>query len=169
MALKLLNHGFFETLRRKARYFYLRLILLPDIPHQVSLGLAVGVFVGLTPTVPLQTILAVPLARLLRGSMIAAAIGVWVTNPLTIPLFYPAFFFLGRALTPYGQAAQLSALNEGQDLLALGTDAALASLFGGLVMGIILAPLAYLLTFKYVDRFQAWERTKIRRRFDLSP
>jgi len=169
MAFRRLSRGFFETLRRKARYFYLRLILLPDTPHRVGLGLAVGVFVGLTPLMPLHTILAVPLARLLRGSMIAAAIGVWITNPLTIPLLYPAFFFLGRALTPYGQAVQLSALNEGQDLLAIGTDAALAGIFGGLVMSIILAPLTYLLTFKYVDRFQAWERAKIRQRFDLSP
>ena len=169
MALRRLNRGFVETLVRKARYFYLRLILLPDTPHRVSLGLAVGVFVGLTPTVPFQTILAVPIARLVRGSMIAAAIGVWITNPLTIPLFYPAFFFLGRALTPYGQAVQLSALNEGQDLLVLGTDAVLAGIFGGLVMGVILAPLTYLLAFKYVDRFQAWERARIRQRFGLSP
>ncbi|MDY6851378.1 MAG: DUF2062 domain-containing protein [Thermodesulfobacteriota bacterium] len=169
MALRRLNRGFFEKLVRTVRYFYLRLILLPDTPHRVSLGLAVGVFVGLTPTVPFQTILAVPISRLVRGSMIAAAIGVWITNPLTIPLFYPAFFFLGRALTPYGQAAQLSALNEGQNLLALGTDAALAGIFGGLVMGIILAPLTYLLAFKYVDRFQIRERARIRQRFGLSP
>lgn len=69
-------------------------------PHYIALGMAIGVFVGITPTIPFHTALAIVLAFVLRGSKPAAAIGVWIANPLTIPLFYygsyrVGVFFLG--------------------------------------------------------------------------
>jgi len=129
----------------------------------------VGVFVGLTPTVPFQTMIAVPLAWLLRGNLAAAAIGVWITNPLTMPFFYTAFFLLGRTLTPYGHSIQLPIRGNFDQILELGLDLGLAALFGGMIMGIVVVPLTYFLTFKYVKQLQEWERAKIRRKFDFSP
>ncbi|MEJ2430554.1 MAG: DUF2062 domain-containing protein, partial [Deltaproteobacteria bacterium] len=46
-------------------------------PHEISLGMAIGVFIAVTPTIPFHTVLAVSLAALLRGSKLAAALGVW--------------------------------------------------------------------------------------------
>jgi uncharacterized protein (DUF2062 family) len=94
MARRRLNRGYLDRIGRRARYFYLRLILLPDGPHRVALGLAVGVFVGMTPTVPLQTLLALALAWMMRASLAAAYIGIWITNPVTIPFFYALAYFV---------------------------------------------------------------------------
>ena len=67
-------------------------------PHELSLGIAIGVFIGVTPTIPFHTILAVALAGLLRASKLAAALGVWVANPLTIPVLYYTSYQLGRRI-----------------------------------------------------------------------
>ena len=54
--------------------------------------LAIGVFIGITPTIPLHTILAVSLALLVRGSKLAAALGVWaVVFGMTIGVFSAVF------------------------------------------------------------------------------
>jgi len=54
-------------------------------PHNVSLGVAIGVFVSVTPSIPFHAFMAVSLAYLFRGNKLAASLGVWVSNPLTIP------------------------------------------------------------------------------------
>ncbi|VFQ43041.1 DUF2062 domain-containing protein [Desulfoluna butyratoxydans] len=67
-------------------------------PHYIAMGMAIGVFVGVTPTIPFHTALAIVLAFVLHGSKPAAAIGVWVANPLTIPLFYYSSYKVGVGL-----------------------------------------------------------------------
>jgi len=57
-------------------------------PHYVALGMAIGVFISATPTMPFHTVIAIALAFVLRGSKPAAAIGVWFCNPVTIPFLY---------------------------------------------------------------------------------
>ncbi len=64
-------------------------------PHYIALGMAIGVFIGVTPTIPFHTALAIAFAFVLRGSKPAAAIGVWIANPLTIPLFYYGSYKVG--------------------------------------------------------------------------
>ena len=52
-------------------------------------GLAIGVFSGCFPFFGFQTLLGVFFARLARGNIYLAAIGTWISNPLTyIPLYY---------------------------------------------------------------------------------
>jgi len=68
-------------------------------PHYIAMGMAIGVFVGVTPTIPFHTALAIALAFVLRGSKPAAAIGVWIANPLTIPLFYYGSYKVGILLS----------------------------------------------------------------------
>ncbi|MFH1090530.1 MAG: DUF2062 domain-containing protein [Pseudomonadota bacterium] len=169
MAPRHLKRSLFFRLYRRIRYTYLRLILLPDTPHRVALGLAAGVFTGLLPIIPFQSITGIALAWVLRGSKIAVPIGALITNPLTIPFFYPAFYYLGRTLTPFGRRTHLPEHWALTDLLNLGTDAALASLLGGLIMAIVLAPISYFLFRRYFTRLQKWERKKLRKRLGLSP
>lgn len=169
MARRKLNRSFVVRISRRVRYFYLRLILLPDTPHNVALGAALGIFVGLTPTVAVQMAIAVFLAWLLGGSKVAAAIGVWISNPLTIPPLYAAFYYLGKFLSPFMAHAQLPPDWGIQELLAVGGQAFLTAMIGGLVMGIVAAPLTYIFIFKNIGRLQAWERKKLREKFDISP
>jgi uncharacterized protein (DUF2062 family) len=68
-------------LREKSR----QLLRLKDKPHSVAIGASLGVFFGFIPLWGLKTLLAIGSARLLRGSMIAAAIAVTLHDAL-LPL-----------------------------------------------------------------------------------
>ncbi|WP_267383376.1 DUF2062 domain-containing protein [Cyanobacterium sp. uoEpiScrs1] len=75
-------------LRKHYRYLYLRFRRLRVTPHFMARGLACGVFAGCFPLFGLQTVIGVLLAIICRGNKFAAAIGTWISNPLTyIPIF----------------------------------------------------------------------------------
>ena len=73
---------------RLFRYYGLRLYRLNDPPYAVAAGLASGIAISFTPFIGFHLILAVLLARLLNGSMIAAMIGTLAGNPWTLPLIW---------------------------------------------------------------------------------
>jgi len=64
-------------------------------PHYVAFGMAIGVFVAITPTIPFHTILAVVLSLLFKASKPAAIIGVWICNPFTVIFLYFACYKTG--------------------------------------------------------------------------
>ena len=52
-------------------------------------GLAIGVFSGCFPFFGFQTLIGVFFAKLVKGNIVLAAIGTWISNPFTyIPLYY---------------------------------------------------------------------------------
>ena len=52
-------------------------------------GLAIGVFSGCFPFFGFQTLIGVFFAKLAKGNIFLAAIGTWISNPLTyVPLYY---------------------------------------------------------------------------------
>jgi len=52
-------------------------------------GLAIGVFSGCFPFFGIQTLIGLFLAKLFKGNLFLAAVGTWISNPLTyIPLYY---------------------------------------------------------------------------------
>ena len=168
MAMRRLQRNRLIRLLRRLRYYYLRLLLIPDTPRRVALGFSIGIFFGLLPIIPFQSISAIMVAWLFGGSKIAAPIGALITNPLTIPPFYAAFYYLGRWLTPFGHKASPVVWSL-KELSHVGMEVILASMAGGLVMAIVIAPITYWLTLRYIGRLQAWERRKLRARFDLTP
>jgi len=85
-------------LRRLLRYYWLRLIRLRGDPRKLALGMALGVFVGITPTVPFHMVAVLTLAPLLRVSMVTAYLGIWIMNPLTIVPLYLLAYEVGRFL-----------------------------------------------------------------------
>lgn len=68
------------------------LLMLDDTAHSVALGTAVGVFLGMTPTVGIQMVLVVVISlltrRIARFNRIAAFIAVYISNPVTIVPIY---------------------------------------------------------------------------------
>src|SRR3982751_3961326 len=57
--------------------------------ESVARGVAIGLFSGIVPIIPFQTILAIFLSIFLRGNLAIAFLVSWVSNPLTIiPLTY---------------------------------------------------------------------------------
>ena len=52
-------------------------------------GIAIGVFSGCFPFFGVQTLFGIFLAKLAKGNIFLAAIGTWISNPLTyVPLYY---------------------------------------------------------------------------------
>ena len=100
-------------------------------------GVAVGLLVGLTPTVGVQTILMIVLCVLIRASFPAAFLVSWVSNPLTAPALYFAFNRLGEAV--FGQ--MLAPLLPADGLMG---EATRHTLFLALGSGLIALPAALL-------------------------
>jgi uncharacterized protein (DUF2062 family) len=146
------------TIRQRIKRGAERLRDLPGEPHYVAKGMAIGVFVSMTPTIPFHTLIALALAFIFRASKIAAAIGVWFSNPLTIPIFYFASFQVGRLL--FGNLAACSGACESiTELLKLGVQVALATIVGGVVVGLGPATAAYFITRTIVVRMKSRQKS----------
>ena len=85
---------------RTARYQWLRLVRLRGDPFVLARGIAIGTFIGLTPTIPFHTILIIFFCAVGRGHLVAGlVVSLLVSNPLTIPLQYYISWKVGTILT----------------------------------------------------------------------
>ncbi len=148
-----LNKTVLVASRDNLRRWLARLKKLHGNPHYVAIGMAVGVFVAITPTIPFHTIIAVCLSFILRGSKAAAAIGVWFSNPLTIPIFYIASFKTGAVLFGTSRAAYITGESV-TETVKLGLDVAIASIAGGIILGILPAIATYFITRKIMQKLR---------------
>lgn len=143
-----------EKLRRFIRYWYLRLVRIQASPHNIAMGLAAGVFVGLLPVLPFQTVIAVALAFIVRGSKIAAALGTWVSNPLNWVPLYMAFYYLGKAVVPFDVPPFDPSQLEMAQMLELGWKFFAVMMVGGLVIALPCAVLSYIAAFKGIQIYR---------------
>lgn len=90
------------NLKRTVKYYLHRLKRLQGNPAFLAGGSSIGVFIGLTPTMPFHTVCIICLAFLTRRSAIAGIImSFLVCNPLTfIPIYYCSYL-IGNEFTPY--------------------------------------------------------------------
>lgn len=84
------------------KYYFIKFKRLQGSPHALAGGTAIGVLVGLTPTIPFHTVLIVFFSLLTRTSTLAGIIISWIVcNPLTyLPIYYLSAV-VGNHLTPY--------------------------------------------------------------------
>jgi hypothetical protein len=68
---------------RAFEYIKYRMKRLPDSPKRISIGISAGVFASFTPFYGLHFFIAIIIAKLLRGNMLAALSGTFFGNPLT--------------------------------------------------------------------------------------
>jgi uncharacterized protein (DUF2062 family) len=85
--------GTLESLIPGPRSLLRTILRLEDSPHHVALGVSIGMFVGLTPTVGIQMLAVVTFAflthRLFTFNRLAALLTVYVTNPITtLPIYW---------------------------------------------------------------------------------
>jgi hypothetical protein len=131
-----------------------RIKKLPGDPHYIAMGMAIGVFVGITPTMPFHTVIAVALAFFLRGSKAAAAIGVWFGNPISAPFFYLGSYKIGIFI--FGHPAPFDLKYESVlELLKLGMDVTIAMIAGGIILGILPGFASYFITRKFITTIQS--------------
>jgi len=148
--------------KRALRLLYLRLLRLKGEPGEVAGGIAIGVFIGMTPTVPLHTVLAVLIAYLFRKSKLAAAMGVWVSNPLVLPFVYLLDYKLGRMITRTTPPSFAVSDFSVHKVIELGWRISFPLIIGGLSLGLICAIPSYIITRRLVILY----REKRRKRFE---
>ena len=81
--------------RRSVVYLFHRLGRLPGPPYRIAAGVACGAAVSFTPFMGFHFILAAMLALVMRGNIIASAIGTAVGNPWTFPLIWIWTYHVG--------------------------------------------------------------------------
>lgn len=152
-----------EKLKRFIRYWYLRLVRIQASPHNIAMGLAAGVFVGLLPVLPFQTIIAIALAFVVRGSKIAAALGTWISNPLNWVPVYMMFYYVGKAVVPFDVPPFNPSQLEMAEMLEMGWKFFAVMMVGGLVVATPSAIVSYFIAFKGVQAYRVRRQARLRR------
>lgn len=158
--------------QRQIRYYYLRFIRLRGEPHDLALGMALGIFSGMMPTLPSHTVMAVALAIFFKASKITAALGTWVSNPLNWCILYYLNYKLGAFLLRIPEqkgliASVMTAVqSDGESMVVMdqilgaGGLTITAFLVGGLVMGIVSAVPAYFIFLRVFKYIRIWRETR---------
>ncbi len=148
---------------------YRRFLKIRGGPREIALGFALGIFVGMTPTLGVQTPIAIFVAALFKWSKIAAVVGVWITNPFTAPIIYSITYLVGTKV--YGIDA-INKLPENPDIsfiseLFYSSPGILWSLtIGGVIIGLPLSVVAYYVSHTLIVKYKEDMKRRIEHQKD---
>lgn len=129
---------------------------LDDATWKISLGLSVGLFIGISPFWGLHTLLAFAAAFVFRLNKATTITGSLLVHPIFIPVLYIPSYELGKWILFWlGMKEEWPAVVwtiEGVKRAASG--AFLAILVGSTVVGLLVATLAYWISFYIVVRMK---------------
>lgn len=90
---------------RNSKKILVRLKRLQGTPYSIAAGFACGIAISFTPLIGFHMILAALTAWLIRGNIIASAIGTIIGNPWTFPFIWAAVLYTGHFLLGHTQIA----------------------------------------------------------------
>lgn len=175
---------------RAFQYVRHRVHRLPDSPERIARGVWAGVFTTFTPLYGFHFLIAVLIARLMRGNMLASLMGTFFGNPLTYVPIGIASLTTGHWIlgTQVDQDVHRSFggkfVDAGADLkdnfMAMFTDANadwtrlsvfydeifLPYLIGGILPGIICASVCYYLSVPLIRAYQKRRRGVIKAKLE---
>jgi uncharacterized protein (DUF2062 family) len=148
--------------RRSGLYFIKRTTRLSGTPHAIAIGSASGVFVAFTPFIGFHIMIALAIAWLLRGNLIAGALSTFVGNPATYPFIWAANYEIGRTMLGSGGAAPE---RLGQDLAHQSLQRILPMIepmfLGSIPLGLVAGCIAYFVVYKAVLAYRAARRERL--------
>ncbi len=159
-------------IRRTAKYYFVRLKRLQGSPHSLAMGAAIGAAVGITPTLPLHTIIIVAVTIALRANTIAAIItATIISNPMTFFLqywlawrigdcFFPGRLSWSRLKSMLDMLMHQGIVDSLHTLSQLGLDAALVLLTGGLVLAVPFGVVTYCLSYRFFEKIRQKRKEK---------
>jgi uncharacterized protein (DUF2062 family) len=155
-----------DNLLAAAQKFYRRFVKLRGDPREIALGFALGLFIGMTPSIGFQMFIAATVAAFLKWDKISAAMGVWITNPLTAPFIYSVTYFVGSNI--YGTNKVFNPPDEltlsiAQKILAKSPGIFYSLTIGGIVTGIPIAIAGYCISYRLIVRCQDELKKKMAR------
>lgn len=156
---------------RLVRYYYLKFLRLQGDPRSLARGVAIGIFIGITPTVPLHTVLILSLCLLFRASKVAGILAsIIVSNPLTFFLQYYLSWRVGTVIFPGLLSWQrlqevMAVLSSGSSgfsgfksslaaIGSLGLDAITVVVVGGTLLALPFTALSYYYSLKLFTRLR---------------
>jgi len=157
---------------RLLKYYYLWFLRLKGEPHELALGMALGIFSGMMPIIPFQIALAVALALCLKSSKITAALGTWISNPLNWYFIYRYDYKLGAYLLGVEGGNEIitsvmASINRGDEmsviwgkLFSSGITLFSALLIGGIIIGTITAVPSYFIFLRIFSKIREWRRKR---------
>jgi uncharacterized protein (DUF2062 family) len=122
---------------RGFRYFGLRIVRLSSSPHSIAVGVAAGAASSATPFIGFHILIALAVAYLFSGNLIAAGIATALANPLTIPIILAASYEIGSAILDRG----VNASPEGAEILHMLTHLQLSELWGPVLKPLLIGSL----------------------------
>jgi hypothetical protein len=159
--------------KRQFKYFYLKFLRLKGDPETIARGIALGTFIGITPTIPFHTAALLLCIPIFRANIVAAFLASILTcNPLT---YFPQYYFswrIGNALTPVeisweriNSVMKIVFSDAGfpaifDSLSNLGTDTVIVLMVGGFILATPFAIASYFLSLKFFRALRAKRQQK---------
>jgi uncharacterized protein (DUF2062 family) len=147
------------------RKAYQRFLKIRGHPREISLGFALGIFVGMSPFMGLQMAIAVLLAALFTWNKISAALAVWISNPFTAPFIYWITYIVGAKVLAYENSYTLPAqfnLDALLDIIRSAPEIIGVLIVGGIVTGIPLAVVGYFGAYFVIYEYRKNLRPKLK-------
>ena len=143
---------------------YERFLKIRGQPREIALGFALGLFIGMTPTLGSQMVIAIFFAALFKWNKISSAIGVWITNPITAPFIYSLTYMIGARVMGLRNSFRLSDIQNIGSLIEIikkTPEILVALTIGGFILGLPLAVLGYYLSYSTIQRYREEIKRKL--------
>lgn len=131
--------------------------------------MALGIFVGILPIMGIQMAVVTLLALPLRGSLKAAILGVWISNPVTFLPMYWGYYKFGLLFTSQGQVSarrfqniitesadwDWSNMSESiKNIVDLGSHILIPMWIGSVILAVFFAIVTYFVTLRFVESYR---------------
>ncbi|MHC5306763.1 DUF2062 domain-containing protein [Bartonella sp. LJL80] len=169
-----------RSFSRSLKYMGKRILRISATPHEVALGLGIGVLAASSPLFGLHIFLAAILAWTLRGNIAAAILGTVLSNPLTFLPIVMADYKLGHLfLSLFGEVEEIPlseirsmfeglTLSQAWTILLEAWDSVMKPmLLGGVILGLVLGGLAYICAYRATYKFQKRRHEKMAEKIRL--
>ncbi len=175
MTEKVSNKPSWYDLKGQFLQIWNRLLKLNDTPHDIALGLALGIFIGFLPIMGIQMAVVLVFALPFRkANKIAAVAGVWISNPLTVIPLYAFIYWIGTFFYPAEMVLTADAVKERMmevvnldgfvdqtaAFLGLGADIFLPMCIGGAIVGLIAMIPTYIATRIFFTNYQKRKKAR---------
>lgn len=135
-----------------------RLAKLHNTPHEVALGVAIGVFIAILPVYGLHTLLMLLAIAIIRPvNKIAILVGTNISLPPTLPFITWAGYNIGRLILGAKKYPQLS-----HNMFKGLTYKSISSFYYPLLLGSFLLGLICAIIFYFLTRWFMNKRMKVR-------
>ncbi|MFC4351352.1 DUF2062 domain-containing protein [Fodinicurvata halophila] len=141
--------------KRSARYVGHRLGRIPSTPYSIAAGFASGAAISFTPLLGFHFLGGGLIALLLRGNLLASAIGTVVGNPWTFPFIWAWTFSLGRWIL--GHADMIETLPQHISMNYIfdhPSQVLLPMLVGSLPTALVVWSLFFWIIYRLVEGYQ---------------